>query len=231
MMSRQRILFFVKQPQPGRVKTRLAVAIGDEQAAQLYRCFVRDMLDMLRATDIPVSVHFTPPECANAMQCWLGNDMPLVPQRGDDLGQRMAHGFAQAFSHGVQQAVLVGSDLPDLPPDTVIQAFDRLTTHHAALAPATDGGYYLIGFNRERYVPDVFADMAWSTGTVFAWTMERMQRHGLRCASLLEWPDVDTPDDLRELQRRLARSPGAAARTAKYLNTIMPNEISGAHET
>ncbi len=203
---RRQILFFVKYPEAGQVKTRLARVVGAKQAARLYAAFVDDMLSMFRRARAPVAVHFAPREREKAMREWLGPAMPLVVQHGADLGERMNNAFAQTFSTGVDQAVLVGSDLPDLPAKNMTDAFAALDTHDAVLAPATDGGYYLIGFNRERYAPPIFENMAWSTDSVFSRTWSRMHSLGLTCARLSEWPDIDTMDDLNDLRVRLQQS-------------------------
>ncbi len=35
------ILFFIKYPEPGKVKTRLAKELGKKKASALYRCFIQ----------------------------------------------------------------------------------------------------------------------------------------------------------------------------------------------
>lgn len=202
-MTRRQILFFVKFPEPGKVKTRLARSLGDKTAARLYAAFVDDMINMLQKTRTPVAVHFAPPEMQQAMRRWMGPAMPLVSQGGADLGERMHTAFAHAFTLGVDQAVLLGSDLPDLPHQNIEAAFKALDSHDCALAPAGDGGYHLIGCNRDSYSPTVFQNITWSTPQVFAQTMQRMDEAGLSCARLREWPDIDTMDDLNHFRERL----------------------------
>jgi len=41
------IIFFLKYPRKGKIKTRLAKAFGDTFVLELYECFIRDMLDKL----------------------------------------------------------------------------------------------------------------------------------------------------------------------------------------
>ena len=110
---RQCVLFFMKTPRKGAVKTRLARTVGDDAALALYRSFVEDMLAMLAAANHIVRVYFTPAGAEDALREWLGQDVTLLPQRGRDLGEKMKNALAQTFAAGFSQAILIGSDLPD----------------------------------------------------------------------------------------------------------------------
>ncbi len=214
------ILLYVKYPEAGRVKTRLARTIGNRHAVAVYRCFLADMLAMLQCAD-PNSRHkvcicYAPQSAESAFRSWLGDEYVYCPQHGSDLGDRMSDSFWQAFQAGYGKAVLIGGDLPDLPADHVTTAFAQLDTHDVVIGPTNDGGYYLIGFRQDSFAPEIFHEMTWSTMTVYAQTVRKIEALGRTYARLPEWWDVDVEDDIRQLLVR-NRESGRAPQTLEYL--------------
>ena len=195
---------------PGRepVKSRLHGALGAETATLLYRCFVLDTLEAAaRVPGVDVLAAFSPAPAAPAMAA-LAPGVPALPQRGGDLGARMACLMADLLGAGHAAALVTGSDLPTLPAARFGEAARVLAGGAAdvVLGPSEDGGYYLIGLARPA--PALFADMRWSEPDVLAVTCERAQRHGLRVHLLPSWYDVDTAADLVRLRGDLASAPG-----------------------
>jgi len=197
------ILFFVKYPEPGQVKTRLAESATAEAARDLYKAFVEEELAVLEGMEgIDVMVCYAPETHGREIAEWLGGGRRYLSQKGMDLGRRMENGFREAFFMFYDEVVLVGSDIPELSADVIRQAFAGLSTGKAVLGPARDGGYYLIGFPRGSFIPEVFADMAWSTEKVFENTMERLTSSGMDVEILPALADMDTLDDVRDMVAR-----------------------------
>lgn len=196
------IMLFVKAPQRGRVKSRLAAALGEDAALEIYRAFVKDMVDTLDRVALRTTICVDPPESLPAVSVWLGERRSYEVQIGPDLGERMEHAFRSAFNNGSTRAVLIGSDFPDLPAEILTRAIEELERHDAVIGPAADGGYYLIGFRSGSFRPEVFRDIRWSTPAVFEETMSIFARTGSRVHILPQWQDVDTIDDLRNLYER-----------------------------
>jgi hypothetical protein len=190
------VILFVRFPEKGRVKTRLAASVGDETAVRLYENFVLDAIDTLSGCPRPFIISFHPPSSAGRVASWLG-DHRYMPQRGADLGERMKNAFLSVFETGVSKALLMGSDVPDLPPSVIEEAFSALGGNGAVLGPALDGGYYLIGFNKNAFVPGAFEGIAWGAPSVFRDTMRALE--GVRVHVLPRWRDVDTVEDLDAL--------------------------------
>src|SRR6266516_3682623 len=93
----------------------------------------------------------------------------------------------------------IGSDCPALEPQHLRDAADALRDGcDAAVIPAEDGGYVLIGLRQPR--PDLFADMPWGTGTVMAETRRRAAELGLAVRELAPLWDLDLPADLDRLR-------------------------------
>jgi rSAM/selenodomain-associated transferase 1 len=213
----RRLLIFVKYPKPGVVKTRLAASLGGFQASALYRNFVLDVLDTVRAAGAPFTVCFDPPAAAGCIRQWLGEDLSFAPQRGGDLGERMRNAFEDAFAAGADDVVTIGSDVPDLPAGVLNDAFRSLEGHDAVLGPAKDGGYYLIGFTRNAFLAEAFQGIAWSTGTVAGRTLDILRRHDRQVGLLPVLADVDTIDDLRRFFTLGQDAARRAPRTVRYL--------------
>ena len=207
------ILLFVKSPMAGKVKTRLAAEIGQEATVGLYKCFVEDLLSMIENVDSRLRLCFHPPEAMSQVQQWLGDRYSYRPQRGDDLGSRLKNAFAGAFEDGFSKVVAIGSDSPDLPEEFLREAFDKLESHDAVIGPASDGGYYLIGFSEDSFVTEAFDDIAWSTSTVCDQTRTRLTAQGLNIHLLPLWHDVDRQSDLDRLVARNGNSPFGKSKT------------------
>lgn len=216
-------MVFVKAPRAGQVKTRLARGVGERAAVQLYRCFVLDVLDLPGPEHPDITVCYDPPGADREIRQWLGDGYAYRRQKGADLGERMANAFETAFAEGYDRALLVGTDLPDLPRRHIEEAEQALETADAVLGPSGDGGYYLIGFTRDGYQPAVFTGIPWSTDAVFRLTEKILNRSRRSLHILPAWQDVDTLEDLRDLLKR-CQTTGAAVRTRRCLS---PDEGDG----
>jgi len=200
------LLFFIKNPEKGKVKTRVASAIGDKMAMKLYRRFLLEMLSTLNRGTFLFYLCFHPENSLNDLKDWLGDHYLYTPQMGENLGQRMKNGFVEAFSMNFKRVVLIGSDIPDLPLEFIEEAFNSLGEKDAVIGPSFDGGYYLIGFRDKTFSPQVFEGIPWSTERVFEDTMKILKQEGLLVHTLPRWRDIDTIEDLKNLPGRSTNS-------------------------
>jgi uncharacterized protein len=215
-MFERMLLFFVKYPRPGQVKTRLAHHVGADAACALYRCCVADMLQSCAAASAPTTIVYDPAAPRDLYAGWLGERCPLTPQSGGDLGQRMQNSLCEAFAAGADQAVLIGSDIPDLQVGTLDGAFACLERSACVLGPAGDGGYYLIGFRRDGFCPEVFDACDWGAPTVCAATVRTLEGARRSFALLQAYDDLDTADDLKRYLVRNAHGRFRRSRTYDY---------------
>lgn len=205
---------FARYWEPGKVKTRLARRIGDENAADLHRQFVETTL--LRLANIggeqwlAVSSGEALPRMAQ--ECRAAAGWRLSEQSGGDLGRRMGDFFNRAFEHA-DRVALIGSDSPDLPQEYVEKALAELARVPVVLGPAGDGGYYLIGLSAtlgETLIPAMLLEgIPWSTPQVLPLTLDRLAKRGIDYHLLPTWYDVDEWEDLAALKQRLSQQ-GAA---------------------
>ncbi len=210
------LLFFVRNPKRGAVKSRLAGVLGEEVAVGLYKNFILDMLSTLEKGGFSCSVCFYPANALADIKEVLGAPYRYLPQQGANLGERMEHSFSQVFSAGFGRAVLIGSDLPDLPLDIIDEAFASLQRVDAVVGPALDGGYYLIGFKKDSFTPEVFRDMPWGTETVLQQTIGVLKNHRRSVHLLPSWDDIDSLEDLKKFFGRNRETP-RCPRTMAYL--------------
>jgi uncharacterized protein len=215
------ILVFVRAPEMGKVKTRLANVIGQDAALRLYKSFVADELDMLRNLFFDVIICYHPPTARQTIGNWMNKEFDFMAQSGKDLGQRMKNAFEEVFSLGFQQALLIGSDLPDLPSSIILDAFDHLTRQDAVIGPCEDGGYYLIGFRWDTYSSEVFMQIPWGTAQVFDQTLLRFRENNLNSYILPRWRDIDDFEDLLWLKKSLDKNPTLAKHTHLFLTTLL----------
>lgn len=193
------LVVIAKQPERGKVKTRIASVLGGDQAAELYRCALRDTLTLAGSVaDVTHVLSYAPPTDEGRM--YFARTAPtfaLIPQQGMAFGERLSGTFARLL-HDYSPVVLIGSDSPDLPTEFIARAFALLRAEaDAVIGPATDGGYYLLGMRSMH--PSLFECIDWSTEAVLAQTRERASAAGLQMADLPPWHDLDTVDDLLAL--------------------------------
>ena len=188
-----------KQPERGKVKTRIGSALGDAQAAEVYGCALLDTLSLvLSISDVTHALSYAP--ATDDARCYFADIAPtflLMPQRGATLGERLNHTLTRLLTR-LSPIVVIGSDSPDLPAAFITRAFNLLRDGtDVVLGPASDGGYYLIGMKSMQ--PTLFERIDWSTEAVAQQTRERAEEAELNLVELPQWHDLDTVADLQLL--------------------------------
>lgn len=212
------LLFFIKYPTPGKVKTRLGKSIGHDKATSFYKAFVEDVLDSFEQAGFNTIIFYDTSQPIDMYTNWLG-DRQYQPQQGNDLGERMRLAFEVAFKLGHTKCILTGSDLPGLDPQIINNAFESLKIAPSCIGPANDGGYYLIGFQKKNFAKSIFENMKWSTDSVFTMTQSRLKIAGHAPIILPSFSDIDTKEDLIRLARNKDRKK-LSPRTTKLLTTF-----------
>lgn len=211
------ILLFVKYPKKGMVKKRLAQDISEKIVVNLYKEFVKDTISTINQIKTPLIICYYPPTNLLKFQKWLGSQYTYIAQRGENLGERMVHCFTEVFTKEYQKAILIGSDSPDIPKKILTTALKQLKTNDIVLGPATDGGYYLIGFNKETFLPQLFENMSWSEKTVFTQTKEKIEKTKYKLNILPIWSDIDTIQDLHDFIQRNKKTQFKTSHSITYL--------------
>ena len=241
-----------KAPQAGRVKTRLVPPLTPDEAAELNKCFLRDTAaTILRAcSHRPVNqagqmeserechawhdevaitqccgvAVYTPVGAESAYTDILLDDFSLLPQRGDEFGERLCFAFEDLFECGFTSVCLIDSDSPTVPTENFAEAVELLNTgeDRVVLGPSDDGGYYLIGV--KKLYRRLFEQIDWSTERVFNQTIQRATEIGLEISLLPTGYDVDDAASLRRLCDDLLRENaggGMSPNTGSFLRKLV----------
>jgi len=143
-MKKEVVLVFQRNEVLGKVKTRLAAGVGEEQAMEIYRYLLNKTYLALKEITVPVTTYFSEFIPENPIHSAENKQV----QVGGDLGERMRNAFVAHSESGMEKVVLIGTDCPSLEGTHLVQAFEALEHSDLVLGPARDGGYYLIGMKR-----------------------------------------------------------------------------------
>jgi hypothetical protein len=194
------LIIFIRNPVLGKVKTRIAGALGSEEALRIYQILVKKTREAVMGVRCERWLFYSDgvPESESE---WPRPLFVEQRQSQGDLGKRMEEAFARVFQSGAEKAVIVGSDCPELSSIIIEQAFEALDKVDFVFGPASDGGYYLLGM--KWLEPSVFRDMAWSTERVLSQTLERVTELGNSFLLLPMLTDIDEASDWAAYQQRL----------------------------
>ena len=220
-----------KAPEAGKVKTRLTPPLTPTEAATLNQCFLRDLshsiADAAGKSPARGVAIYTPVGKELAYDEILPDGFLLVPQRGNDFGERLCCAVNDLLSAGFDSVCLINSDSPTVPVANFAEAANELAKpgDRIVLGPSDDGGYYLIGMKRLHR--RVFEDVEWSTERVMEQTLERAREIGAAVYQLPRGYDVDDRATLQRLSNELlghASGDRVAAHTKKFLSEIVERE-------
>lgn len=197
MNEPRQLIVFTRYPEPYRTKTRLISALGAHGAARLQREMTRHILRwagwLQWELSLAVEVRYDGGDEVSMRECF-GTNFSYCPQGEGDLGARMARSIVASGKRGAGRIVVIGTDCPEIKPQRLLSAFDRLLTCDLVLGPASDGGYYLIGMR--RYHSELFTGIDWGTPEVLPETMRRAGELSLSVSQLEMLSDVDRPEDI-----------------------------------
>jgi len=195
-----KLILFSRAPEAGKVKTRLIPALGKQGAAELQQRMSRHIIDQVFQAQFSHIEIQCQPDSKHPFFLHLLTDycVELNPQKGEDLGKKMAHAMQQALLQ-YKYVIIIGTDAPVLNNSYMEQAFQKLQSGiDIVLGPAEDGGYVLIGLS--RFEADIFNGIDWSTERVLQQTRERIQQANMSYHELSTLWDVDRPADLARIQ-------------------------------
>lgn len=193
-MSKNLVMVFTRNPELGKVKTRLAKTIGEQSALNIYNFLLNHTETVIRNIDCDKAIYYSVKVRDNDI--WDPSLYSKHLQQGKDLGKRMYNAFLDAFSEGYKKVVIVGSDLYDLQPKHIENAFRKLDSYEVVIGPAEDGGYYLLGMKTIH--SQVFTTKEWGTSTVFENTINDLQNESVFL--LEELNDIDVYVDIMDIE-------------------------------
>ena len=197
---RARIVVFAREPLLGKVKSRLAVEIGAQEALAVYQAMLARVGQLLTQAQLAAWDLWVTSNCSHKDFLSICNKTDIYLQNGQDLGARMDAAIRQTLQEkNVESVILIGTDCPALTERYLDQALLALESGvDVVLGPAEDGGYVLVGMRRP--IAAVFEDIPWGTDQVMQRTLETLKAKELTYRLLDTLWDVDRPEDLTRLQ-------------------------------
>ena len=190
MNSRSLLIIFTRNPELGKVKTRLSKSTGDQVALEIYKFLLNKTNQVTKQVSADKIVYYS--EKITKHDIWSSNLYKKEVQHGSDLGAKMKNSFQAAFENKYDKVLLIGSDLYDLEPCHIYEAFKKLDTNDVVIGPASDGGYYLIGLKKLH--PKIFKNKNWGTSTVREDTLKDLEKVDVHLLPILN--DVDVIEDI-----------------------------------
>ncbi len=187
------LLIFTRNPELGKCKTRLAEAVGDHAALEIYKFLLEHTVKITENLETQKQVHYSVAIRDNDL--WSDSVYQKKQQVGEGLGERMEYAFAQGFDEGYQNIIIIGSDMYDLAQTDIQEAFEALEAHDYVIGPALDGGYYLFGMKSLN--SHVFKNKNWGTETVLKDTLSDIDTKKVRM--LEERNDIDYYEDIKDI--------------------------------
>lgn len=192
------LIIFIKNAELGKVKTRLAATLGDEQALYIYKKLLSLTQKITLQVDCQRYLYYS--NFIDVNDDFSGSDFIKCVQIGENLGERMSNAFAEVLQKH-SKAVIIGSDCAELQASILNEAIGSLDTHDFVVGAAEDGGYYLLGMKEIQ--PSVFANIEWSTGDVFEKTIGNIKHLGKTVAYTPMLSDLDNEADWEKVKHLL----------------------------
>lgn len=214
------LICFTRVPKPGATKTRLMPFLKPEQCARLHWAFLGDLARIYDGMDADLFVAYAPDPDWRSLQSVFPNAISFLPQKGEDLGERMYRAIRNVRKLGYEAVVLTGADLPLMGKAHLESGFAALETGDIALGATADGGYYLIGMKQPH--KSVFKVADYGGATVYENTVAAIRAAGLTVAPAAPCDDVDTPEDLRALAAQV----DPESHTGRYLQELKKEGVA-----
>ena len=191
------LIIFVKNPQLGKVKSRLAKSIGEGKALIVYKKLLRKTRELV--VDLEVDKLICYSNRIEHQDLYDNRSFQKAKQVGDNLGDKMYNSIQQASINLYKKICLIGSDNMELTDEIIRNAFEYLNDYDIVIGPAKDGGYYLIGMKTPKN--EIFDLSNWGTSSVLEETLKIIQDLGLKYILLPVLNDIDVAEDISESDR------------------------------
>lgn len=208
------LVIMAKAPRLGHVKTRLADSLSPEAIIELYKCLIEDTVQLARSVTTDALAIVCPFSDVADLSGWLP-DIEIVAQEGKGLAAGLVSAFRVFIGRGYRHVVALDGDSPQIPCQTLAQAFRLLDSSDVVLGPTNDGGYYLVGATALQSA--LFDHHRIGTGGALDSLLVAARTLNLKVALTETAYDVDEPADLARLSQELDLFPSRAPRTARWL--------------
>ena len=218
------LIIFAKEPQKGKVKTRLQSFLSQSQCLDLYKAFLKDTIDLAKKVKCQKRILAYASRKNPQYLRSIAKSFELYRQNGRNLGDKMHNAFKFANKNKADKTVIIGSDSPNLPIGLIKDAFTNLNKSDLVLGPSIDGGYYLIGLKKP--LRKLFRDVKWSSENVLDKTIKNARDANKKVALLKVWYDIDDKESLVHLINDIKQTKSNFAKHTKKILTNDTNIVS-----
>ena len=192
----------------GRCKTRLSKDIGKINSAKVQSVMTKHTISVAKFLQenklIDISIAISGLGLSNCRR-WsreLGIKKFNLQGKGC-LGEKMKRQIIinKKFCarNKIKNIIFIGTDLPDLCHQDLLNTLKELQQHDLILGPSNDGGYWLIGLSEKimsSYIYLPFINISWSTENVLQNTINNFTSTKIKYKLLDKKIDIDTINDI-----------------------------------
>ena len=190
-MSTSAIGLIFRVPEKGKVKKRLEKLIGVEKTFFYYKNMLDETINkLLILKDVDFYGFY------KGDRKKIAYNINLIEQRSNDLGEIILDAISSLKNKGYEKTVILGSDSPDLPLEFITKTFEYLDDFDVVLGPSEDGGFYLLGCNK-NFDAEVLKNVDWGGPTVLSTIKDNLMTLKLNFQELPFWYDIDGLDSLK----------------------------------
>lgn len=192
------IVYFVKIPEIINIKTKLTAFMDNKKAYLLHKSFLIDAINMIDKIPVKLFIYFTPEDKLFKLKTLLKKKYTYMLQKGNNLGERIINATTDLIDDNFEKIIIITSDIPNITKEILDEALFCLDHNDIVIGPSADGGYYLIGFNKNSFDKKNFSEIKWNTEKVLQSTIEKIILNKKRFAILPELREINTFNDIEE---------------------------------
>lgn len=214
-MSKNGLIIFTRIPEAGKTKTRLQSKLSKEECANLHKCFLKDIYDIfLNLNDIDIIICHTEEGDLNILKNIFYKENLYIKQYGNNLNEKMYNAIKEVLSLKYDKCVLIGTDIPEINKDDIINAFNLLKNNDFVFGASYDGGYYLVGMKEAN-------DIIFKSGSVnLKDIINIVEANNLKYGLTNKKHDIDDYEDLIDLSKRININDNKLKNTKIFLKEI-----------
>lgn len=195
------VICLTKYPEKWKVKTRLAKSIGEDNAKEIQREFIKNIakLNYKKKRDYDFVFCLKPYEKKDLFEKeFLVEKKDIFKTKWDWLWEVMKNIFLD-FLKNYEQVILIWSDIPFLKENIFKKAFKKLEKNDIVLWKTYDWWYYLVWMKKDN--TEIFEDIVFSTKEVFRETINKAKKLKLKVWLIDKKRDIDEIEDLKKEEK------------------------------
>lgn len=214
-MSKNGLIIFTRIPEAGKTKTRLQSKLSKEECANLHKCFLKDIYDIfVNLNDIDIIICHTEEGDLNILKNIFYKENLYIKQYGNNLNEKMYNAIKEVLSLKYDKCVLIGTDIPEINKDDIINAFNLLKNNDFVFGASYDGGYYLVGMKEANDI--IFKSGSGNLKDI----INIVEANNLKYGLTNKKHDIDEYEDLIDLSKRININDNKLKNTKMFLKGI-----------